>query len=134
MPELPEVETIKRILEGQLKNQKICSVEIKNPQIIAHPSENEFIKLLTGKKINSMGRHGKFLIINFDNNDRIILHLRMTGQLLVAPKNYEAEKHTHLIAKLSGGNELRYIDVRRSCICQCLNFGRSYFYAFLHFN
>ena len=113
MPELPEVETIKRILEGQLKNQKICSVEIKNPQIIAHPSENEFIKLLTGRKINSMGRRGKFLIINLENNDRIILHLRMTGQLLVAPKNYEVEKHTHLIAKLSGGNEVRYIDVRR---------------------
>lgn len=60
-----------------------------------------------------MSRRGKFLTIHFENNDSLTLHLRMTGQLLVTPPDYPEEKHTHLVAGLSDGMEIRYIDVRR---------------------
>lgn len=60
-----------------------------------------------------MGRRGKFLSFCFDNKDRLFLHLRMTGQLLVTPSEYAPVKHTHLILNLSDGKQIRYIDTRR---------------------
>ena len=113
MPELPEVETIKRIIEPQIKGQKILSVDVRNAQIIAHPETELFRGSLVNKTITGMSRRGKYLSINLDDGDKVYLHLRMTGQLLVAPKEYPMEKHTHLIMELSGGSQIRYIDVRR---------------------
>lgn len=60
-----------------------------------------------------MARRGKFLIINLGNKNKIILHLRMTGCLLVTPSDYQMEKHTHIIMQLSNGMELRFSDTRR---------------------
>lgn len=113
MPELPEVETVRRIIEQQIICQKIISVEIRNQQVIAYPEASAFSCLLTGQTVVSMSRRGKFLTIHFQSGDRLCLHLRMTGQLLVTPPDFPEEKHTHLIFALSGGNQVRYIDVRR---------------------
>ena len=113
MPELPEVETIKRILEPQIKDRTIKKIRICNPSVIAHPKETEFAEELTDHKIVSMNRRGKFLIFSLENEAELILHLRMTGQLLVTPANYPEEKHTHLILDLDNENQIRYIDVRR---------------------
>ena len=113
MPELPEVETIKRIIEPQLAGRQIESVNILNSQIIAYPSADEFAVACPGKTIKAMSRRGKFLTIHFEDGSRVSLHLRMTGQLLVMPDDYPVEKHTHLIMNLSDGKQLRYIDVRR---------------------
>lgn len=113
MPELPEVETIRKIIEPQIVGKAICSVKINNSQIIAYPDEEQFVKMLVGQEIISVGRRGKFLTIYMKSGDSVVIHLRMTGQLLVKAQNYPFEKHTHLIADLSGGNQIRYIDVRR---------------------
>ncbi len=113
MPELPEVETIKRIIEPQIVHQKITSIIVNNPQVIAHPEENLFCDSLTNQTIKNMSRRGKYLTIHFVSNDTLTVHLRMTGQLLVTPSDYPVEKHTHLIAQLSNGSQIRYIDVRR---------------------
>lgn len=113
MPELPEVETIRRILEPQMVNQKITDIQVFNSQVIAYPEEELFCKELKGQVISNMTRRGKFLTVYFINGDRLVLHLRMTGQLLVMPADAEVEKHTHLILTLSGENQIRYIDVRR---------------------
>ena len=113
MPELPEVETIKRIIEPQLTGRKTESVNILNSQIIAYPSADEFAVACLGKTIKDMSRRGKFLTVHFEDGSRVSLHLRMTGQLLVMPNDYPVEKHTHLIMNLSDGKQLRYIDVRR---------------------
>ena len=113
MPEMPEVETIKRIIEPQIAGKKIQSVTVNNVQIIGYPDGDTFTKLLTGQVIKNMSRKGKFLTFYFENYDRMVLHLKMTGQLLVTPSDYPEEKHTHLIANLSDGNQIRYIDVRR---------------------
>lgn len=113
MPEMPEVETIRRILKPQLTGKKIESVELLNTKIIAYPAPDTFIEILTGQTITDMSRKGKFLTLHFESGDRLSLHLRMTGQLLVMPKDAPVEKHTHLLICLANGNQIRYIDVRR---------------------
>lgn len=113
MPELPEVETIKRVIEPQIKGLTIEKVTVKRPEVIACPAADEFCRLLTGQTISHMTRRGKFLVIQLNSNDRIILHLRMTGCLLLTPADYPEEKHTHIIFNLSNGKELRFSDTRR---------------------
>ena len=113
MPELPEVETIRRIIEPQILKQIIISAAVFNPQVVAYPEAEEFTELLTGQTVKSMSRRGKFLTVHFESEDRLCLHLRMTGQLLVTPTDFPEVKHTHLISDLSNGSQIRYIDQRR---------------------
>lgn len=113
MPELPEVETVKRILEPQLTGCTITHIELKRPEIVEHPAPDAFSAAVTGESITGMERRGKYLSILLSNGARIILHLRMTGCLLVTPSGYPEEKHSHLIFHLDSGKELRFIDIRR---------------------
>lgn len=113
MPELPEIETIKHIVEPQIRGLTIENVLVNRPEVIAHPTADEFCKDVTGQAIGSMARRGKFLIIHLGNQNKIILHLRMTGCLLVTPADYQLEKHTHIVMQLSSGMELRFSDTRR---------------------
>lgn len=113
MPELPEIETIKSVIEPQIKGLTIENITVNRPEIISHPTADVFCKAIAGQNISSMARRGKFLIIHLKNESRIILHLRMTGCLLVTPPDYPMEKHTHIIMQLSNGMELRFSDTRR---------------------
>ena len=81
--------------------------------MIAHPATDEFCQRITGQVLAEIRRRGKFLILCMESGDRVILHLRMTGRLLVTPEDYPEEKHTHLVFHLSGGRELRFSDIRR---------------------
>lgn len=105
MPELPEVETIKRVIEPQIQGLTIVNVTVKRPEVTAYPTADEFCGLLAGQTVSHVTRRGKFLVIHLNSNDRIILHLRMTGCLLLTPADYPEEKHTHVIFKLSKVNE-----------------------------
>lgn len=113
MPELPEIETIKNVIEPQVQGASIENVTVSRPEVVAYPTADEFCKGITGQMISSMARRGKFLLINLKNESRIILHLRMTGCLLVAPPDYPMEKHTHVTMQLNNGMELRFSDIRR---------------------
>ena len=113
MPELPEIETIKSVVEPQIQGLTIENVLVNRPEVIAHPTADKFCEVVIGQAIFSMARRGKFLIIHLGNKDKIILHLRMTGCLLVTPSDYKLEKHTHIIMQLSNGMELRFSDTRR---------------------
>lgn len=113
MPELPEVETIRRVLEPQLLGRSIENITVCNAQVIAWPTADEFRARLIGQTVSGTGRRGKFLSLLLENGDCVTLHLRMTGCLLVTPADYPLEKHTHLIFHLSDGNELRFEDTRR---------------------
>lgn len=113
MPELPELEAIKRVIEPQIQGLAIERVTVNRPEMIAHPGADEFCRCLTGQVFDSMTRRGKFLVIRLKSSDKIIIHLRMTGCLLVTPADYPEEKHTHLVFHLSGGRELRFSDTRR---------------------
>lgn len=113
MPELPEVETIKRVIEPQIKGLLIEQVIVKRPEVVAYPDADTFCQALTSQVISHMERRGKFLMILLTSGDRIILHLRMTGCLLLTPADYPEEKHTHIILSLNSGMELRFTDMRR---------------------
>lgn len=113
MPELPEVEAAKRVLEPQICGITIGSVLVRRPEIIAHPSAGDFCQRLTGRTFLRLERRGKFLIAPLSGGDRMILHFRMTGCLLLTPAGYPEEKHTHLVFRLENGMELRFSDTRR---------------------
>ena len=113
MPELPEVETIRRVLESQVKGLSITAVTVNRSEVIERPTAEEFCQALMGQTINAMTRRGKFLSVLMESGDYFTLHLRMTGCLLLTPANYPAEKHTHIVFCLSSGDELRFSDTRR---------------------
>ena len=113
MPELPEIETIKNVIEPQLKGLTIENTRVNRLDVIAHPLAEEFCNAVTGQMITFMTRRGKFLIIHLQDESKIILHLRMTGCLLVTPPDYPQEKHTHVIMQCNNGMELRFSDTRR---------------------
>jgi len=113
MPELPEVEAIRRVLEPQIQGLTIRNAIVNRPEVVAHPSSDEFCKQLAGQTIDRMERRGKFLLMLLNSGDRIIIHLRMTGCLLYTPANLPQEKHTHITFQLNDGKELRFSDTRR---------------------
>lgn len=113
MPELPEVETIRRVLHPQMTGRTMISASIRTPGVIAHPEPAAFIEGIEGKRVNDTGRRGKFLIIMMEGGSRLVIHLRMTGCLLIAPEGYPEEAHTHVTISLDDGNELRFSDTRR---------------------
>lgn len=112
MPELPEIETVKRVLSPQLQSRRITKVEILKP-VIAHPDESAFRREATGDVFGTISRRGKFLILNMKSGNRVAVHLRMTGQLLVAPLEYPEIAHTHVKFGLDDGNFLIFADARR---------------------
>lgn len=113
MPELPEVETVKRVLKPQLQGRTIKNIIVNRPEVIARPTAGEFCRRLSGQTISGMERRGKFLLILLDGGGRLVVHLRMTGCLLAAPSEMPEEKHTHLIFQFNDGEELRFSDTRR---------------------
>ena len=113
MPELPEVETIRRVIEPQVKCLEITDITANRTDIIAYPSAESFCERIKNQTVLAMDRRGKFLVIVLESGDKIILHLRMTGCLLVTAHDHPQEKHTHIIFHLSNGSELRFSDTRR---------------------
>ena len=113
MPELPEIETIRHVIEPQITGLAIEKATVLRPEVIAHPAADEFCKAVTGQTVLAMERRGKYLIFHLTQKSRVILHLRMTGCLLVAPPGCPMERHTHVVLQFSNGMELRFSDTRR---------------------
>lgn len=112
MPELPEVETVKRKLDLLVKNKVITSVEIYHHNIIEYPSVDEFKKNIINQKINNLARYGKWLIFVLDDY-YLLSHLRMEGKYFYKTKEDDILKHEHVIFKFNDNTELRYMDVRK---------------------
>src|SRR6059058_1556848 len=113
MPELPEVETIARGLDKRVAGDVIESVWIgSKPEPLKSPAK-QIAKVLEGARINKVKRVGKHIVVDLAPSGEWIVHLGMTGQMLVAAPDSELAKHTHLVAKLSSGRELRFVDPRR---------------------
>jgi formamidopyrimidine-DNA glycosylase len=113
MPELPEVETIVRRLRLTLIGQTIQSVKILFPGIL-HGSPKIFVQSLTGAIIREIRRKGKFILFDLTPAGTLILHLKMTGQVLIEPPSIPADRHTHLIFSfVSSDFQMRYRDIRK---------------------
>lgn len=113
MPELPEVETVRKTLEKLIIGKTIDRVTVSLPRIIQKPyTPDKFAQTLKEKTITKIGRRGKFLKI-FVSPYVLISHLRMEGKYRLTPKEEPIAKHTHVIFHFSDGTELRYQDVRQ---------------------
>ncbi|WP_411953631.1 DNA-formamidopyrimidine glycosylase [Alkalibacillus sp. S2W] len=113
MPELPEVETIRRTLEQLVVGRTITDLTVFYPGIIKEPDDqNQFKTVLTGQKIESIDRLGKFLLFQL-TDDVLVSHLRMEGKYGVYHKDTPLESHNHISFHLDDEKELRYKDVRK---------------------
>jgi len=113
MPELPEVETVRKTLKNLVVNKTIKDITVFWPKIIKNPLEVEqFVDAMIGETIIDVGRRGKFLII-YTGNFALVSHLRMEGKYGLYPKEEPFDKHTHVLFHFTDGTELRYRDVRK---------------------
>lgn len=113
MPELPEVETVRKTLKKLVVDKTIKDITVFWPKIIKNPLEVEqFIDALVGETILDVGRRGKFLII-YTEKFALVSHLRMEGKYGLYPKDEPFDKHTHVLFHFTDGTELRYRDVRK---------------------
>ncbi|MGO4888677.1 DNA-formamidopyrimidine glycosylase [Anaerobacillus sp. MEB173] len=113
MPELPEVETVKRTLQTLVIGKTISDVKIFWPKIIKHPDDAEqFRQLLIGQQIEDIDRRGKFLKFIFQDIV-LVSHLRMEGRYGLYQEDEPRNKHTHVCFVFTDHSELRYQDVRK---------------------
>lgn len=112
MPELPEVETVKRTLLPLTVSKTIERVEVFWENIIKKPDVATFTETLQGQTVHDIERRGKFLKFLLDDYV-LVSHLRMEGRYRVAPASVPLEPHTHVIFHFHDGTQLRYRDVRK---------------------
>lgn len=114
MPELPEVETVRRGVAAQVVGRRIERVEVGRARTVRRTSPQALIDGLTGATITDAQRRGKYLLLPLDTGDVMMVHLRMSGRLLVADAGTERPPHTHVVMHLSGRprQELWFVDPR----------------------
>ena len=114
MPELPEVEVVRRELERDVVGRKIKDVAVTgNRSIRRHTTKKQFIESLVGRKIKRLDRRGKYLLFGLDDGRVLIAHLGMSGRLLrVANSRQALDKHTHVVVTFTQGGQLRFVDPR----------------------
>jgi len=115
MPELPEVETLARGLQRELAGRRMLSVELGKTDFMDNPAEIE--RELPGTQIQRVERYGKFMLLRLQRpaaaaeggvqESALLVHLGMTGTMMPRPANEPRAKHTHLVALLDDGRELR---------------------------
>lgn len=113
MPELPEVETIRRHLERTVIGRTIQGLTACWPGVIQEACCTDLGSTLAGRSIESVGRRGKFLAVRLSGGLSLIIHLRMTGCLLLQPAPAEVCKHTRAVIHLDGGTDLVFRDQRK---------------------
>ncbi|MFN2187734.1 MAG: DNA-formamidopyrimidine glycosylase [Candidatus Promineifilaceae bacterium] len=118
MPELPEVETVVRSLRQRLIAKTIQDVENQWPRQLATHDIRALREQIAGTRIKTIHRRGKYIVFGLDSDDWLIIHLKMTGQLLIQKDQDALDNHVHTIFQLSDGEQLRFHDVRK--------FGRVY--------
>jgi len=112
LPELPEVETIRRGLEREVVGKRVKTVQVTGTRTIRRQTKKVFISKLEGAKINGVQRRGKYLLLKLDTGDILVIHLRMSGQLLRAQARDAVAKHTHMVMTFTQGGQLRFVDPR----------------------
>jgi formamidopyrimidine-DNA glycosylase len=114
MPELPEVEVVRRDLERDIVGKKVKAVEADGMRSIRrHHNRKQFANRLIGKKVTGVERRGKYLLCRLDGGEVLVIHLGMSGQLLRTKGGRTATtKHTHVVITFTQGGQLRFVDPR----------------------
>jgi len=115
MPELPEVETIRRGLSLAVEGKRIADVEVRRRDLRL-PLPDDFESSLAGRRVLSLGRRGKYLVLALDDARALIIHLGMSGRMLIEPasrRSNVAALHEHVVFTLEDGTRIRFTDPRR---------------------
>ena len=112
MPELPEVETIRRDLAPRITGKRFVGLTLNWPKTVQIPSLEAFNRELIGQTIRELDRRGKYLILRLASGDSLILHLRMSGSLLIEPGG-ESDPYTRTVFHLDDGSNLCFRDPRK---------------------
>ncbi len=115
MPELPEVETVRLMLEPAMRGAKFTRVILNRPNLRI-PFPPDFVERLRGKKVEEVDRRGKYLTLTLSSGDTLIMHLGMSGWFSVAPtgdRSREPDPHDHVIFVMSSGQTVVFNDPRR---------------------
>ncbi|MCA9832800.1 MAG: bifunctional DNA-formamidopyrimidine glycosylase/DNA-(apurinic or apyrimidinic site) lyase [Thermomicrobiales bacterium] len=115
MPELPEVETVKRLLEPLIAGRIIESVSVNPdfPSVLAGPDGVDAATTLPGLTITGISRRGKYMLLALSGGWYLIVHLRMTGRLLVMEHDSPPVRFQHAVITLDSGMDLRFADQRK---------------------
>lgn len=112
VPELPELEAIRHVLDERVVGQRIEQVRILRPLVLRNLIGGEPREVLTGCRIQATGRRGKFLLLALEGGLTLAVNPMLVGRLQLVPPPHPRAAKTHLIFSLSSGEELRYIDRR----------------------
>ena len=112
MPELPEVETVRRGLEANVVGRRIARAEVGRERVVRRTSRDALIHGLTDATVEGADRRGKYLLLPLDTGDSVMIHLRMSGQVLIAAGGATRPAHTHVAMTLDDGRELWFVDPR----------------------
>ncbi|MGA3218969.1 MAG: bifunctional DNA-formamidopyrimidine glycosylase/DNA-(apurinic or apyrimidinic site) lyase [Acidimicrobiales bacterium] len=111
MPELPEVETVRRDISGCYAGHALLDIVVTGRRTVRrHPPAA--LASLAGQRLAGVGRHGKYLLLEWEGGRVLVVHLRMSGQLLAAAAGEPRPVHTHAVLAFSGAGELRFVDPR----------------------
>jgi formamidopyrimidine-DNA glycosylase len=112
MPELPEVETVRRGLQRHLVGRRIERVEVGRERSVRRTSAEAVVHGLSGTVVDAADRRGKYLLLPLDSGDTCMIHLRMSGQVLLASAGASRPAHTHVVLHLDDGHEAWFVDPR----------------------
>jgi formamidopyrimidine-DNA glycosylase len=112
VPELPEVETIARGLANALTGKTIAAAEVRLPRVVS-PEPRRFKRAIAGERIEKVGRRGKYVVATLGSGRALVVHLRMTGRLIVQPTaTAEPEPYTNVRLTFTDGTTLCFADAR----------------------
>jgi formamidopyrimidine-DNA glycosylase len=118
LPELPEVETISRDLRGKIVGHTIERAEVFWERTVGYPSAPELMEHIRDRCIEGTGRRAKYVVIRLSENATLLVHLKMTGQLLYVDASEPPNPYTRVLLHLDRDMQLRFVDIRK--------FGRMY--------
>ncbi|MGH6954924.1 MAG: bifunctional DNA-formamidopyrimidine glycosylase/DNA-(apurinic or apyrimidinic site) lyase, partial [Alphaproteobacteria bacterium] len=114
MPELPEVETIRRALAARLEGRRLLAVHARRRDLRI-PLPADFCRRLAGRRVSRVGRRAKYLLLTMDDGTVLLAHLGMSGRLVLGPDRASSARpaHEHIVFEFEGGDVLSYQDHRR---------------------
>lgn len=127
MPELPEVESVRRgLVRRRLRGARIARVRSSGkPLRLARPQPLTALRrATTGRRVTELRRIGKYLLIDLDGPSSVLVHLGMSGNLVTLPRATPWQAHTHVVFELGDGRDLRFVDPRRFGMVDVLHRGR----------
>ena len=113
MPELPEVEVLRRSLEPLLVGERIVGLRVRNPALREPLDRRRLGRAVRGRRIETLGRRAKYLLIELEGGRTLVIHLGMSGRLTLVEGTAPVGLHEHVAFRLAGGRRLAFRDARR---------------------